>query len=128
MQMELKSYCVHCGGPMEYPPNLAGEKIVCPHCHNLTFLGSPKATPPPLPASLVTAPPVQTFTPPPVRHAVYATTQSTGKSIKAGMAVGALGLVLCIVFALINPICWLGVFAFAMALIVFRALKWWEHE
>lgn len=46
MQAELKAYCVHCGGGMEFPEDMQGEKIVCPHCHKLTTLGIPKATPP----------------------------------------------------------------------------------
>lgn len=121
METALKSYCVHCGGPMEYPPNLAGEKIVCPHCNHLTFLGSPKTAPPPVPATLATAPP-------PAAQPLYVTTQSTGKGIKAGITLSALAIVVCIVFALVNPVWWVAVGAFAMALIFFRALKWWQHE
>lgn len=34
---------------MEFPPEMQGEKIVCPHCHQLTFLGTPKPQPPPVP-------------------------------------------------------------------------------
>jgi hypothetical protein len=49
MPTELKAYCVHCGGGMEYPSELQGEKIVCPHCNTLTTLGQP-ITPPPVPA------------------------------------------------------------------------------
>jgi Zn finger protein HypA/HybF involved in hydrogenase expression len=51
MTAELKAYCVHCGGGMEFPAELQGQKIVCPHCNVLTTLGQPAATPPPLPQS-----------------------------------------------------------------------------
>ena len=38
---------------MEFPAELRGQKIVCPHCNVLTTLGQPIATPPPIPAQLL---------------------------------------------------------------------------
>lgn len=34
---------------MEFPSELQGEKIVCPHCGVLTTLGQAPVTPPPIP-------------------------------------------------------------------------------
>lgn len=31
---------------MAFPEELQGERIVCPHCHQLTLLGNPKQIPP----------------------------------------------------------------------------------
>ena len=45
MATELKAYCVHCGGPMAFPPELQGQNIVCPHCNILTTLGQPAKAP-----------------------------------------------------------------------------------
>ncbi len=107
---------------MEFPPNLAGEKIVCPHCNKLTHLGSPPVSPPPLPTAFVQAAPALPH------QAAYVTTQSTGKGIKAGMALVALGIVVSIVLALANPVWWVAVFALVMGMILLRGLKWWQHE
>lgn len=41
----LKTACERCSGHIEYPCELAGQSIECPHCHQATPL------PPPLPAA-----------------------------------------------------------------------------
>ena len=50
----LKTDCEHCSGHIEYPSELAGQSIECPHCQQTTALPSP-FTPPP--AAPVQAPP-----------------------------------------------------------------------
>ena len=47
----LKTACEHCSGHIEYPSELTGQSIECPHCHQATPL------PPPLPPSLTPSPP-----------------------------------------------------------------------
>jgi hypothetical protein len=44
----LKTDCEKCSGHIEYPTELAGQSIECPHCQQMTTLPSP-FTPPPLP-------------------------------------------------------------------------------
>ena len=39
----LKTECQHCKGHIEYPSELAGESIECPHCKQMTTL--PPSTP-----------------------------------------------------------------------------------
>ena len=49
----LKAACEHCSGRIEYPSALAGQSILCPHCHQTTPLPPPtatKQTPPERPA------------------------------------------------------------------------------
>ena len=46
-----KIACERCGGHIEYPSELTGQSIECPHCHQATPL------PPPLPPSLTPSPP-----------------------------------------------------------------------
>jgi hypothetical protein len=41
----LKAACQHCKGHIEYPSELAGQSIECPHCKQTTTL--PLSTPPP---------------------------------------------------------------------------------
>lgn len=31
--MSTELHCVHCGGGLEYPPELQGDKLICPHCN-----------------------------------------------------------------------------------------------
>lgn len=47
----LKTDCEHCSEHIEYPSELAGQSIQCPHCQQMTALPSP-FTPPPLPPIL----------------------------------------------------------------------------
>jgi hypothetical protein len=44
----LKTACEHCSGRIEYPSELAGQSIECPHCHQTVPLSS-SSKPPPLP-------------------------------------------------------------------------------
>jgi hypothetical protein len=41
-----KTECQHCKGHIEYPSELAGQSVECPHCKRTTLLSTP---PPPLP-------------------------------------------------------------------------------
>jgi hypothetical protein len=54
----IKTDCEQCGGPIEYPSELAGQSIECPHCQQATSLPSPFA-PPPQAAAPPPIPPVQ---------------------------------------------------------------------
>ena len=45
----LKTDCEHCSGHIEYPSELAGQSIECPHCQQVTLLPSPFTPPPPPP-------------------------------------------------------------------------------
>lgn len=63
----LKSECCHCHNPIEYPGELRGESIECPHCGQFTLLGNSslgvpvniqKSSPHPIPLSIVSARPV----------------------------------------------------------------------
>ena len=44
----LKAACQHCKGHIEYPSELAGRPVQCPHCNQTTTL-PPSSPPPPLP-------------------------------------------------------------------------------
>jgi len=44
----LKAACQHCKGHIEYPSELAGQPVQCPHCNQSTTL-PPSTMPPPLP-------------------------------------------------------------------------------
>lgn len=73
----LKTDCDHCSGPIEFPVQMSGESVECPHCKQQTqlpefpFAPQPALAPPPQPAPamppgfvpLGSEPPVQ---PPPV--------------------------------------------------------------
>ncbi len=37
----LRTDCEHCTGHIEYPPELVGQSIACPHCGQTTGLSSP---------------------------------------------------------------------------------------
>jgi Family of unknown function (DUF6232) len=43
----IKTDCEHCDGSIEYPSELAGESIECPHCQQTTTLPTPFMPPPP---------------------------------------------------------------------------------
>jgi hypothetical protein len=43
-----KAACQHCKGHIEYPSELAGQSVECPHCKQMTTL-PPSTLPPPLP-------------------------------------------------------------------------------
>lgn len=86
MGNELKAYCVHCGGPMEFPSNLQGEKIVCPHCNVLTTLGEPK---PPQIAQITNSPPMPKE---------FTTAKHVGKTFGSGCLIQLVGLVLLFFF------------------------------
>src|SRR5215472_19374592 len=64
----LKAACERCSGHIEYPTELAGQSVECPHCHQPTPLAplplSPTPAPPPLPPSFTT-PSLAPVTPPP---------------------------------------------------------------
>jgi hypothetical protein len=45
----LKAACEHCNGRIEYPSELAGQSIQCPHCQRTITLRSPSVSPPPIP-------------------------------------------------------------------------------
>jgi hypothetical protein len=47
----LKTDCDHCNGPIEFPTQLAGQSVACPHCHAQTLLPQfqPATAPPPTP-------------------------------------------------------------------------------
>jgi hypothetical protein len=47
----FKTECQHCKGHIEYPSELAGQSVECPHCKRTTTLLStpPPPLPPPLP-------------------------------------------------------------------------------
>lgn len=46
--MDLKSPCQHCGQNLEFPDNMVGDQINCPHCSQLTVLGAAIAAAPPV--------------------------------------------------------------------------------
>ncbi len=52
----LKTDCEQCDGSIEYPSELAGQSIQCPHCQQATTLPSPFTPPPAAPPAI---PPVQ---------------------------------------------------------------------
>jgi uncharacterized paraquat-inducible protein A len=43
----LKVGCQHCKGHIEYPSELGGQSIECPHCKQMTTLPPPPFSPPP---------------------------------------------------------------------------------
>ena len=51
----LKTDCERCSGSIEYPSQMAGQSIECPHCHQTITLPSPlipsTPQPPPIPPS-----------------------------------------------------------------------------
>src|SRR5262249_54627651 len=47
----LKTECQHCKDHTEYPSELAGQSVECPHCKQMTTL-LPSAPPPPIPPPL----------------------------------------------------------------------------
>ena len=57
----LKTDCEHCSGHIEYPSELAGQSIECPHCQQTTALPSPFTPPPapPPPPTVIVQPPPQ---------------------------------------------------------------------
>ncbi len=61
----LKTDCEHCCGHIEYPSELAGQSIECPHCQQMTGLPSPFVPPQPvpIPPRVVYSPPVQNDNP-----------------------------------------------------------------
>lgn len=81
------------------------------------------ASPPPFPQA---AAPFQS--PPNPITSKRVTTQLTGKGIKVGIALCVVGMILGIVFALAYPVCWVLVFVFFCGFLLFRALKWFQHE
>ena len=50
----LKTACERCSGHIEYPSQLAGQSIECPHCHQMITLPPP---PPPIPPQRTPSPP-----------------------------------------------------------------------
>jgi hypothetical protein len=58
----LKIACERCSGHIEYPSEMAGQSIQCPHCQHVITLSSP---PPPIPSQRTPGPPpVPNFAPP----------------------------------------------------------------
>src|SRR5437660_6080165 len=55
----LKIACERCGGHIEYPSEMAGQSIQCPHCQHAITLSSP-----PPPQRTPGPPPVPNFAPP----------------------------------------------------------------
>ena len=54
----LKVECQHCKGHIEYPSELAGQSVECPHCKQTTTLPPSTSPPPPPPLPpAVSAPP-----------------------------------------------------------------------
>ena len=43
----LKTECEHCRGHIEYPSEMAGQPIQCPHCQHMIALPLPSPPPPP---------------------------------------------------------------------------------
>jgi zinc-ribbon domain len=43
----LNTECQHCSGHIEYPSELGGGSIQCPHCQQVTTLPLPVTSPPP---------------------------------------------------------------------------------
>src|ERR1043166_2829830 len=43
----LKAECQYCKGHIEYPSELGGQSIECPHCKQMTTLPPPPFSPPP---------------------------------------------------------------------------------
>lgn len=56
-QIFLRTSCQHCGGHIEYPLELRGEQLQCPHCREWTKLG--QNAPPPVIIQQAAPPPVQ---------------------------------------------------------------------
>lgn len=56
--------CENCSGHIEYPPELAGQSIECPHCQQSTALPLQLTPPPPEPRKFYPTPPVAA--PPPL--------------------------------------------------------------
>ena len=48
LPMDLKSLCQHCGQNLEYPDNMQGDQVGCPHCNQLTVLGAAPVIQPPV--------------------------------------------------------------------------------
>ena len=53
----IKTDCEHCDGSIEYPSELAGQTIECPHCHQMTTLPTPFMAPPPAAPPVLPPPP-----------------------------------------------------------------------
>ena len=54
----LKTACERCGGHIEYPSEMAGQSIQCPHCQHTIKLLSPPPPPQP-PPTIPQSPPVK---------------------------------------------------------------------
>jgi DNA-directed RNA polymerase subunit RPC12/RpoP len=65
----LKMACERCGGHIEYPSEMAGQSIQCPHCQHTITLPSP---PPPIPPQPTPQPPpVPGSARPSPRHGIF---------------------------------------------------------
>ncbi len=66
---EIKIACERCGGHIEYPSEMAGQSIQCPHCQHTITLPSP---PPPIPPQPTPQPPpVPGSARPSPRHGIF---------------------------------------------------------
>ena len=95
----LKTLCSTCGGHVEYPIELAGQTIACPHCHDAMALPAlifPPAAPTPAPLVQMTAEIVR-----------------QSKTAGAGCLVQCLGL-LCFLLAIITVFSVIGPLFFGL--------------
>src|SRR5439155_23966360 len=121
----LRTDCEHCSGHIEFPSELAGQSIQCPHCQQATSLPSPFTSPPPIPAPPVIppAPPVHS---PPSRASVRRASSVAG----VGCAVQGLGVV-CLIVAIATIFTVIGPFIFGILglwLLIYggRQASWFE--
>ncbi len=101
----LKAECEHCRGHIEYPSEMAGQSIQCPHCRQTTTLPSPfmPSPPPPIP------PPSPVLHSPPVKASIKRASSFAG----SGCALQGLGLV-CLALAVITVKTVVGLFVFGI--------------
>ncbi len=81
----LKTACERCSGHIEYPTELAGQSVECPHCHHTITL--PQSPPVP-PQSRPKPPPVPSFPQPSV-----SLEKSTRTSSKRFGCIGTIGTI-----------------------------------
>jgi hypothetical protein len=109
----FKTDCEHCSGHIEYPSELAGQFIRCPHCQQTTTLPSHFAPPPPRPPPPGPPPPVLQSAPLPYPQSIRATIRSASSFAGGGCALQGLGLV-CFVLAILTIMTIIGPIIFGI--------------
>ena len=94
----LKIACEHCGGHIEYPSEMAGQSIQCPHCQHTITLPPPLPIPPQrMPAA---PPPAPNSAPPSPSREI--STQTLKKKVGCIGSIVAIGIVALVIWFAYN--------------------------